>query len=423
MHIGFLSLPLSGHLYPMTALARTLQARGHEVSFFGVPDSEALVRAAGLNFVSCGEQEYPPGAVASTWKPIASLHGLAVLNHALTEIHPAFLSAAFRHLPGKLGEAGIEALVVDAAFAFVELVAISVNLPFVQIWNVLPFDPTGTTPPCMFSWPYEMTPEAQLRNAEGVKRAGAFFGPAAQVAAAYAKERGLAIDWTNPGATSSRRAILAQTIKEFDYPGIPWPPHFHYAGPFHDGTSRTVTPFAWEKLDGRPLVYASLGTLVNGLPQLFRTILGAAAQLPEVQFVFSTGSNVSGDVLDSIPSNTVIVSAAPQIELLQRAALCLTHAGLNTVQEALAAGVPLVALPIGYDQPGVAARIEFHGIGRFVPFEDLTVNRLLRHIREVLSDPSFREKALSFQKLIRETHGLKRAADIVEQAFSEELLH
>jgi zeaxanthin glucosyltransferase len=51
MKIGFLSLPLSGHINPMTALARKLQSRGNEVVFFGVPDVEPIVRAANLIFV------------------------------------------------------------------------------------------------------------------------------------------------------------------------------------------------------------------------------------------------------------------------------------------------------------------------------------------------------------------------------------
>jgi hypothetical protein len=64
MKIGFLSLPLTGHLNPMTALARKLQSRGHEVVFIGVPDIEPVVRAADLDFVPFCENEYPPGSVA-----------------------------------------------------------------------------------------------------------------------------------------------------------------------------------------------------------------------------------------------------------------------------------------------------------------------------------------------------------------------
>jgi zeaxanthin glucosyltransferase len=67
MKIGFLSLPLTGHLNPMTALARKLKSRGHEVVFIGVPDIESVVRTADLEFIPFCESEYPLGTVARTW--------------------------------------------------------------------------------------------------------------------------------------------------------------------------------------------------------------------------------------------------------------------------------------------------------------------------------------------------------------------
>jgi zeaxanthin glucosyltransferase len=82
------------------------------------------------------------------------------------------------------------------------------------------------------------------------------------------------------------------------------------------------------------------------------TILEAAGEFPEMQMVLSVGTNVDRSDLGPIAANTIVVRSAPQIELLKRAALCLTHAGLNTTLEALAEGVPLVAIPIGYVQPG-----------------------------------------------------------------------
>jgi len=71
-----LSMPLTGHLNPMTALARKLQSRGHEVVFIGVPDIEPVVRGADLDFVPFCENEYPPGSMAKTWGGVAKLHGL-----------------------------------------------------------------------------------------------------------------------------------------------------------------------------------------------------------------------------------------------------------------------------------------------------------------------------------------------------------
>ena len=65
MKIGFVSLPVWGHFYPMSALARKLQSRGNEVVFLGLPDLEDAARAAGLNFISFGEREFPAGSFAA----------------------------------------------------------------------------------------------------------------------------------------------------------------------------------------------------------------------------------------------------------------------------------------------------------------------------------------------------------------------
>jgi zeaxanthin glucosyltransferase len=419
MKIGFVSLPLSGHLNPMTALARKLQSRGQEVKFFGVPDIESLIRAAGLTFVPYGEQEYPIGSLAKLWSPVAQLRGLELMRYTVEETFSGLLAAAFRHLPGKFVEAGIDALVIDTAYFFVQLIPIGLDMPFVQIWNVLPRDSSGTTPPSWFSWRLESTPEALARNVEGLKQVGALFVPVLPIARDYAESVGLEIDWKNPSSFGSRLAVIAQTPKEFDYPGIPLSPVFHYTGPFHDDDGRESIPFPWERLNGKPLVYASLGTLVNGLLQIHRAILGAAERLPEVQFVFPIGRNIDPEMLGPIPSNVIVVAAAPQIELLKRAALCITHAGLNTALESLSQGVPMVAIPIGYDQPGVAARIAYHGVGKFVEVDELNVDGLLDLIQDVLANPGYRDKARYFQRVIAETRGLDLAAEIIEGAFQK----
>jgi zeaxanthin glucosyltransferase len=417
MKIGFLSLPVSGHLLPMTALARRLRSRGNEVMFLGVPDTEACIRAANLRFLPYGEDRYPPGSTARITAPVARLSGLEVLEYTVEKISPGLLEAAIRDLPGKLEKAGIEGLVIDNTYFFSQLVPMSLDLPFVQIWAILPSHPAGAAPPSIASWPHDTTPEALARNTEGMKKYQSFLAPSVPIAQAYADRVGLDIDWADPGATTSRLAVIAQTPEVFDYPGLPWPAGFHYAGPFHDDGGREPVPFAWDKLDGRPLIYASLGTLVNGRYSIIRAILGAVGRLPEFQVVFSVGKNACLDELGPIPSNTIVVPVAPQIELLERSALCITHAGLNTALEALGKGVPLVAIPIGYDQPGVAARIAYHRVGEFMQVPDLTAAGLSRLIRKVLDDPSYRDRARSFREAIAAANGLEVACDLIEQAF------
>jgi MGT family glycosyltransferase len=333
------------------------------------------------------------------------------------DLNPDLTRVVFDYLAEKLTTAGVEALVIDTVHFFIELVPLSMSIPYVHIWNVLHVDFSGATPPCLFSCPLDSSPEGLNRNAENLRKLDALFGPLAEVARSYAEKAGLKIDWNDPAATVSKLAVITQTPKEFDFPGIPWPAQFHYAGPFHDDEGRVPVPFPWEQLTGKPLIYASLGTLVNGLEDVYKHILNAVEPLEDVQVVLSVGKNISPENLGRIPSNTIVVRCAPQIELLKRAALCITHAGLNTVLESLAHGVPMVAIPIGYDQPGVAARIAYHRVGEFLEVEDLTIEGVSQLIAKVLGDQGYSNRAQHFRRVIAETRGLDLAADAIERAF------
>jgi zeaxanthin glucosyltransferase len=415
--IGFLSLPLTGHLNPMTALARKMQSRGNEVVFIGVPDIEPVVRAANLEFAPFCEKEFPPGSVAKSWGAVANRHGLDVVRYTCKELIPDLLRASLEHLPAKIAETGVDALVIDSVYMFLEIVPLHLGLPYVQVWNVLHFDFSGSTPLSLYGWPHETSPEAQARNVQGLELVNELFENLIPIAQSYAERIGLEVDWAEPGATVSKLAVITQTPKEFDLPISDLAPQFHYAGPLRDDEGRQPVPFPWEQLTGKPLIYASLGTLVNGLDNVYRTILEAISEFPETQLVLSVGMNLDPSELEPFPSNTIVVRSAPQTELLKRAALCITHAGLNTALESLAEGVPMVAIPIGYEQPGVACRIAYHGVGEFVELGDLTAGRLTELIAKVRSNPSYRDKADWFRKTIKDKRGLDVAADIVERAF------
>lgn len=417
MRIGFVCMPLTGHLNPMCALARTLQSRGNDLVFFGVPDAAPAVRAAHLPFVPFGEKEYPVGSIEHAWRGISKLRGEDVARYTLEQLVPGLVTTAFEHLPQRLVETGVEAMVLDILYSYLELVPMHLAMPYVQI-SPHPFlDPTGAIPPHFFSWAYDPSPEGVARNRDGLKGFGTLLAPVLRIARSYAEDKGIRVDWASPTGSVSKLAMITQMPKEFDFPKVGWPPQFHYTGPFHDGERLEDTPFPWEKLAARPLIYASMGTLVNGLAHVHRAILEAVRSLPEMQVVLSIGTNISPDDLGTLPANTIVVRTAPQLALLKRAALCITHAGLNTVLESLALGVPMVAIPNCHDQPGIAARIAYHGVGEFVELNELTVERLSTLIRQVTMNPSYRESAGYFKEVIAKTRGLDLAASLIERAF------
>ena len=104
------------------------------------------------------------------------------------------------------------------------------------------------------------------------------------------------------------------------------------------------------------------------------------------------------------------------MELLKQTSVCITHAGLNTVLESLAQGVPQVAIPVTYDQPGVAARIADKQTGVVTSLDKLTADHLSALLNEVLSNSTYRENASTLQNAISEANGLSVAADLVEQS-------
>src|SRR5260221_5838830 len=116
-----------------------------------------------------------------------------------------------------------------------------------------------------------------------------------------------------------------------------------------------------------------MGTLQNGLEGVFNTIAQAVGERAGTQLVLSIGPVFDPQQIKSLPTNAIVVDRAPQIELLKRSALCITHAGLNTTLQALTQGVPLVAIPVTTDQPGVAARIAHTKTGPSGTFKELTV--------------------------------------------------
>jgi MGT family glycosyltransferase len=310
----------------------------------------------------------------------------------------------------------VDALVLDAVQLGFPLVAMHLGIPYVHVSSGLHLDYWGHTPLCIFDWPHEEGAAAAARNRQGLEMFRRATAAITAIQRDFAERVGLQLDWDDLSRTISRRGWLTQTPKEFDFPSDHWPDYLHHVGPLHDSHSRAPVTFPWERLSHEPLIYASMGTLQNGAEDVFRTIV-AGAQAPGRQIVLSVGSHLSPDQIGTVAANTVVVNRAPQIELLKRSALCITHAGLNTALESLAQGVPMVAIPVANDQPGVAARIAHTKTGIVIPLKELNAERVRDAVEEVMTNPSYRENARHLQASIQKTNGLDVAADLIERTF------
>jgi hypothetical protein len=134
----------------------------------------------------------------------------------------AVADAMFDGLPAMLNAAGVDAVVIDSSHFYVELVPMSLGMPYVHVANSLHFDYSGYTPLCVYDWPHESTPEALARNRKGAARFRRMLRQTHAGARAYAKRVGLKIDWENPYATISKLAWLTQTTlppRSLSWPG------------------------------------------------------------------------------------------------------------------------------------------------------------------------------------------------------------
>jgi MGT family glycosyltransferase len=324
--------------------------------------------------------------------------------------------AILKSLPAVVEANEIDALIIDTVQFYAELGAMQLAMPYVHVANALHWDYSGYTPLCLYDWPHETTPAALARNREGVAKWSNLLQSVSGGIKARAESVGLKIDWNDLSSTVSPLASITQVPRAFDFESSYWPSQFHHTGPFHNGKGRAEVAFPWERLTGEPLVYASMGTILNGRVDVFRTIVAALAGNRDLQLVLSIGDQIDPTQIGPVPTNAIIVKRAPQLELLKQATVCITHAGLNTVLESLAQGVPQLAIPITYDQPGVAARIARNKTGLVTSLVELTAERLSFVLNEVLSDSIYRENARKMQKAIIEANGLSVAADQIEES-------
>jgi MGT family glycosyltransferase len=327
-------------------------------------------------------------------------------------------SLLLRDLPEAIKAADIAALLIDEASLGGTSIAQYLNLPFINVCSAMVIEGEDTIPPFFTTWKYNPAWWAILRNRIGYTFFRSISKPIHEEIVKYRRQWNLPLYTRSQYYSNfSKLAILSQQPPEFEYPRRQLPAWFHFTGPYSDPTARKPIDFPFDKLTDKPLIYASMGTVQNRLQNVFYSIAEACQGL-DAQLVISLGAALEPEALADLPGQPLVVKYAPQLEILKRATLTITHAGMNTTLESLSNGVPMVAIPITNDQPGVAARIVWTGAGEVVPLSGLNVPKLRAAIKQVMTQTSYKKNALRLQEAIHRAGGVSRAADIVEQVIS-----
>ena len=388
-----------------------MQRRGHALTFIGLRDVQGAIEAEGVPYTPIGEHTHPRGEVPLFRKRLSELKGVAAMRLSLGAVE-RMNESFFTELPAILSRLGADGLIADQAEPSAGTIAEHLNLPWVTICNGLPINRELAIPPYFTPWRYRNDFIRRIRNRIGY---AAFDFVTASISKGVARRREL---WGLPryrhvDEANSPLLQIAQTPAEFDFPRLQLPDHFHYTGPFRRTTYGAVN-FPWDALRTPPLVFASMGTWLRPPFQ----VIAQACHILKAQLVLSVGKGATLEEASNLPGSPIVVEFAPQIELLKRVDLFITHAGLNSVQEALLEGVPAVAIPMTGDQPGVASRLKWAGAGEVIHHRDLTDARLQSAIERVLGDPMYRANAGRLQQAFKASGGVRLAGDLILEALS-----
>jgi zeaxanthin glucosyltransferase len=374
---------------------------------FQVPSLESRVHGEGLEFCGLGPDS---GDVSAMIDRLGQQQGLGSLRFAVQGAC-RLASIICTYLPDAVRAVGIDMLLADQNEPAGGSVAEHLSLPFVSVCPSLPLNREPAIPPPFVPWGYSAEWWARLRNRLGYAATDRLIAPIQKTLNGFRLTWGLR-PLRSPDDSFSKLAQLCQMPREFDFPRRHLPAGFHYLGPFLDDRSGGTVSFPFDRLDARPLVYASFGTLQPGARDYFVRIAESCTSL-NAQLVIATGSSDANAL--NFPGNPIVVGWAPQMELLRRASLTITHAGLNTVMQSLACGVPMVAIPMTHDQPAIAARLARTGAGIVLAPKQATVERLRASIQHALTDSRYRSEASLLRDAIARSGGVERAADIVEE--------
>ena len=410
------ALPDYGHLLPMLAVMTELRARGHEVSVVTVLDRAGVVRDWGCEPELLAQELLPAGWLRAVDAGRAGLAGEALNRHNLRAFTETLACAVLADLPRILAERAPDAVVVDPYCYGAASVAAAAGIPTVGLEGALGTELVVGVRDPFAPWRHQERPPSRLQRA-----VTAVFGSGRDRAMRrvrgelnrWRRARGL---WplTSVYAECDELVRLRPQPQSFEPPGYVDHGRVVHCGAFVPSRRPAPGDFPWDRLDERPVAYASLGTIAADRPAVFRAVAACCAER-SVRLVIGLGGRADALRGAALPGDPLVVPWAPQLELLERAAVCFTHAGLNTTLEALWHGVPVLAMPTGFDQPGVARRVQLAGCGLVVPPEDADPARLGAALGRLLEEPSFAAAASRLGDEMRAARGVERAADLIEQ--------
>ena len=432
--VVFMPFHWASDLNPTFALARKLCERGHRVHYLAIPDTAERIRSQGFDFTPIFSRAFPEGSIAKQYESEAQgkRYGIAEF---MERFHGTCESLREGELDRAANQVQPDVLLTSSGTPWVGIAAYRTGIPVICFSSTLISVEDPAIPPFATNLIPTRTPLSRLRTWLAWKRL-------------FRRRRRYATDWDISPDLKALARDCGYPPKKIDFRVETWPrlllpelvffpkdldfprPRTPEGAMFIEASvdlERNDGDFPWDRIDGdKPLVYCTLGTVVTfkapaRVAQFFQMFMDAMAQRTNLQGVVTISNYLNADQFNC-PANVLIVAEAPQVEVLKRASLMVSHGGVTGLKESAYMGVPMILIPIHYDEFGNAARVVYHGLGTRLQLKDVSAFALGRLIDEVLNDPSYSTRAKQMSEKLHKLEHQSPGVAIIEDTLSRKTL-
>lgn len=394
----FFGFPAHGHINPSLPLVRELVQRGEQVIYYASDEFKEKIERVGAQFRSYGEKSQ------QLHNELEGKHGnLILLSFYILKIGQAILPDAINDLETDKPDYIIyDSMALWGKFAaqMMKLPAVCSNTIFVMSEKRL------------------LNPKVFFSFAQGLPYVFPFFLLSRRLAAMYQIPR-LRLRQIFIGDAD---LTIVYTSRCFQPDSHQLDKRYRFIGPSIPGESNLLCKDMDFPAKGDiPLIYISLGTVFNNNTKFYNECIRAYKNM-ECRVIMSVGNAIDLSALKDIPKNFTVRRHVPQMEVLKRADLFITHGGMNSVSEALFLGVPMIVVPMAADQPIVAVRVKEVGAGIYLKKGKVKHKRLQSLSAHILSDQGYKRKSKAVGDSLRASGGPTYGADEIIAYKNRQLL-
>jgi UDP:flavonoid glycosyltransferase YjiC (YdhE family) len=447
-HIVFVDAGVTSHLNRSYKIAHQLEASGDHITFLSALESaEPQVLAQGFDFVLLREEAEIVSQYEALSKQITQHRFKSLLNWSerikLAQIrHKHHLtSTEFEQLVTELDP---NLLIIDAELSAHIIRAMALGIPVLIIdfhcsprrakgvpilsSNLIPTGTVWNQWAISATWHFTYL-QRRLKHSLGPVYYGGNRFDWMSILRVLARQRGLDFDaefdlkqWRDITPRNIRTLILA--AREFDF-SHDIENRDDYVGPMvllerqepinDPAYQRTLRAIADKKTRGakRCLVFCSMGTVYANY-DFFQRVIRALSGRPDYDLILAVGQDLSLDDFEPTPDNVYLFQKVPQLDLLKRVDIVVTHGGIGSINECILLGVPMVVYSDGYyDRNGCAARVAYHGLGLRGDFHRDTPAQIAQKIDQVLHNPQYKANVGRMQQVYLTYHHSDRVVQLI----------